>query len=96
MNELVDKKDLIDDIYDDKKEYIEDNVPYRNGTVERTFKFTDVGGITPMRLLWGEYLKNANKIDKKSFLNIFNLNKEVVYVMAYKSLRGKQSTSACS
>ncbi|MBG25664.1 MULTISPECIES: DUF6119 family protein [Croceibacter] len=36
--------------------------------------------------------KNANKIDKKTFLNKFNVNKEVVYVMAYKSLRGKLST----
>lgn len=29
--------------------------------LERVFKFTDVGGITPMRLLWSEYLRVETK-----------------------------------
>ncbi len=36
--------------------------------LERTFKFTDVGGIAPMRPLWGEYLKDVNKVDVFAFM----------------------------
>ena len=36
--------------------------------IERSFKFTDVGGITPMRALWCEYLKESSKIDVLAFM----------------------------
>lgn len=36
--------------------------------VERHFKITDVGGITPMRAVWPEYLKRDAKIDVLVFI----------------------------
>lgn len=35
--------------------------------IERNFKFTDVGGIQPMRLLWREYVKEG-KVDVVMFM----------------------------
>jgi GTPase SAR1 family protein len=53
----------------------------RGGPVlERTYKFTDVGGITPMRLLWGEYLKDANKIDVFAFMVDANDSERIAQV----------------
>lgn len=41
----------------------------RGGVIlERQMKVTDVGGIAPMRLLWGEYLRDASKYDVLAFM----------------------------
>ena len=50
------------------REAIVRTIAARNQQIERKIKVTDVGGITPMRSLWPEYLRRDSKIDVLVFV----------------------------